>query len=145
MHCPHGAVDFGRCGVCDWVGGVVLVAETGGSLRDGVLMTRTDIVVIWSMVTVIVILLCGALVSGIRAQTPPPTIVQTTYGYPAAFILFWQVGTSPPPPCGQTLPSGAPGPVLYSMAIQQGPPDTVMVCMNGTAGTPEWVPLVTAP
>jgi hypothetical protein len=75
----------------------------------------------------------------------PPTIVQTTYGYPAAFILFWQVGSTPPPPCGQTLPSGAPGPVLYSMAIQQGPPDTVMVCLNGTGGSPEWVPLVTAP
>src|SRR5579863_9852148 len=115
------AVDSGRRCVRDWIGAVLLVAEVGSSVRNGVLMTRTDIVLIWSMVAVIVILLCGALVSGIRAQVPP-TIVQELNGYPPAFVLYWQVGTTPPA-CNVTQANGSPGPPLYSLAIRQGPPD----------------------
>jgi hypothetical protein len=78
-----------------------------------------------------------------RAQVPP-TIVQELNGYPPAFVLYWQVGT-PPPACNVTQANGSPGPPLYSLAIRQGPPDTVMVCLNGTGGNPVWVPMVTAP
>jgi hypothetical protein len=84
----------------------------------------------------------GALEEG-RAQVPP-TIVQELNGYPPSFVLYWQVGT-PPPACNVTQANGSPGPPLYSLAIRQGPPDTVMVCLNGTGGMPVWVPMVTAP
>jgi len=99
----------------------------------------------------VLLLVCGLALIGtihlcvtsLRAQVPP-TIVQELNGYPPAFVLYWQVGTTPPA-CNVTQANGSPGPPLYSLAIRQGPPDTVMVCLNGTGGMPVWVPMVTAP
>jgi hypothetical protein len=110
-------------------------------VRSGMLMKENLWFGVWMLAMLCAVI--GYTLSLAHAQTPP-TIVQLTNGYPPAFILYWQVGTTPPA-CNVTQQNGSPGPPLYAMAIQQGPPDTVMVCLNGSAGTPVWVPLVTAP
>jgi hypothetical protein len=62
-----------------------------------------------------------------------------------AAVFFWQVAPTMPPPCNVPLPSGTPGPPLYSFAVVTGTPDQLYIAMNGSAGTCEWVPWLTAP
>jgi hypothetical protein len=66
-----------------------------------------------------------------------------------AAVFFWQVAQTMPPACDQNLPSGTPGPPLYSFAVVQSPGagsgDKLYIAMIGSTGACEWVPWLTAP
>jgi hypothetical protein len=66
-----------------------------------------------------------------------------------SLVFFWQVAQTMPPACNSNLPSGTPGPPLYSFAVVQSPGagtgDKLYIAMIGSSGLCEWVPWLTAP